>query len=180
MKSIAASLIALAMFAGAANAAPSSVFTDLGNSAPRSAFDQLADSAPVYRENLATRALDTAAQRAQEIRQHEAAFGVDPEVRQQRLGLRVLMTREDDRTLVLDERAAFANNNKADLFISLHANASVASVATGAEVFYLSLDGYSPEAQRVEMQEGAVLPSVSAPTCRKPFSSRNSSTVSMP
>jgi N-acetylmuramoyl-L-alanine amidase len=79
---------------------------------------------------------------------------------EQRLGLRVLMTREDDRTLVLDERAAFANNNKADLFISLHANASVASSATGAEVFYLSLDGYSPEARRVAMQEGAVLPSV--------------------
>jgi N-acetylmuramoyl-L-alanine amidase len=77
-----------------------------------------------------------------------------------RLGVRVLMTREDDRTVKRDERAAFANNNKADLFISMHANASVSRAPSGAEVFYLSLDGYSPEARRVAMREGAVLPTV--------------------
>lgn len=78
-----------------------------------------------------------------------------------RLGVRVLMTREDDRTVKRDERAAFANNNKADLFLSLHTNASVGRSAAGAEVYYLSLDGYSPEAQRLAMREGgAVLPTV--------------------
>ncbi len=77
-----------------------------------------------------------------------------------RLGVRVLLTREDDTTVELDARAAYANNNKADLFVSLHANASVGRAANGAEVFYLSLDGYSPEARRVAMREGAVLPSV--------------------
>ena len=41
-----------------------------------------------------------------------------------RLGVRVLLTRDDDRSVPLDERTAVANNNKADLFISLHANAS--------------------------------------------------------
>jgi N-acetylmuramoyl-L-alanine amidase len=76
-----------------------------------------------------------------------------------RLGVRALLTREDDRTVYLDERAAFANNNKADLFISLHLNASVSQKPSGAEVFFLSLDGYSPEAQRVAQREGAVLPS---------------------
>jgi N-acetylmuramoyl-L-alanine amidase len=75
-----------------------------------------------------------------------------------RLGVRALLTREDDRTVYLDERAAFANNNKADLFISLHLNASVSQKPAGAEVFFLSLDGYSPEAQRVAQREGAVLP----------------------
>ena len=75
-----------------------------------------------------------------------------------RLGVRALLTREDDRTVYLDERAAFANNNKADLFISLHLNASVSQKPSGAEVFFLSLDGYSPEAQRVAQREGAVLP----------------------
>ena len=75
-----------------------------------------------------------------------------------RLGVRALLTREDDRTVFLDERAAFANNNKADLFISLHLNASVSRSPAGAEVFYLSLDGYSPEAQRLAQREGAVLP----------------------
>ncbi len=42
-----------------------------------------------------------------------------------RLGVRVILTRDGDQTVGLDERAALANNNKADLFISLHANASV-------------------------------------------------------
>ena len=56
-----------------------------------------------------------------------------------RLGLRVVMTRDGDRTIRLDERAAIANNNKADLFISLHANASLRPAPSGAEVYYLSL-----------------------------------------
>jgi N-acetylmuramoyl-L-alanine amidase len=75
-----------------------------------------------------------------------------------RLGVRALLTREDDRTVYLDERAAFANNNKADLFVSLHLNASVSPKPSGAEVFFLSLDGYSPEARRVAQMEGAVVP----------------------
>jgi len=56
------------------------------------------------------------------------------------LGVRVVLTREGDETVPLDQRAAIANNHHADVFISLHANASVRSAATGAEVFYLSLD----------------------------------------
>ena len=44
-----------------------------------------------------------------------------------RLGIRVLLTRDDDRSVPVDERAAVANNNKADLFISLHANALVSA-----------------------------------------------------
>jgi N-acetylmuramoyl-L-alanine amidase len=79
-----------------------------------------------------------------------------------RLGIRVLLTRDDDRTLEPDERASYANNNKADLFVSLHANASVGRAAAGAEVFYLSLDGYSPEAQRLAMsEEGGAVPTMS-------------------
>jgi N-acetylmuramoyl-L-alanine amidase len=66
-----------------------------------------------------------------------------------RLGARVILTREGDDTVGLDERAAVANNNKADLFISLHANSSVRPSAAGAEVFYLSAADYGDEAQRV-------------------------------
>jgi N-acetylmuramoyl-L-alanine amidase len=66
-----------------------------------------------------------------------------------RLGLRVLLTRDDDRTLGLDERAALANNNRADLFISIHANAAVRAGMRGAEVYFLSLDRASREAQLV-------------------------------
>ena len=41
-----------------------------------------------------------------------------------RLGIRVLLTRDDNRDVSLNARAAIANSNKANLFISLHANAS--------------------------------------------------------
>jgi N-acetylmuramoyl-L-alanine amidase len=75
-----------------------------------------------------------------------------------RLGVRVILTRDADTTVELDERAAVANNNKADLFVSLHANASVRSSAFGAEVFYLSLEEYGDQAQRVAKGETEALP----------------------
>ncbi len=76
-----------------------------------------------------------------------------------RLGVRVLLTRDDDRVVPHDERASIANNNKADLFISLHANSSPSKSAKGAEVFYLSLDGLGSEARRmVEGPEARPVP----------------------
>jgi N-acetylmuramoyl-L-alanine amidase len=75
-----------------------------------------------------------------------------------RLGVRVILTRDADTTVGLDERAALANNNKADLFVSLHANASVRSSASGAEVFYLSLEEYGDQAQRAARGETEALP----------------------
>lgn len=67
---------------------------------------------------------------------------------EQRLGWRVILTRTADQTVDLDARAALANNNKADAFVSLHANASVRPAVMGAEVFYLSVDEYGDEAGR--------------------------------
>jgi N-acetylmuramoyl-L-alanine amidase len=75
-----------------------------------------------------------------------------------RLGARVLLTRDEDRTLPLDDRAAFANNNKADVFLSLHANASLRRTAAGAEVFSLSLGHADQEARRVAESEGVAMP----------------------
>jgi N-acetylmuramoyl-L-alanine amidase len=57
-----------------------------------------------------------------------------------RLGLRVLLTRDDDRNVPLDERTSMANNNKADLFISLHANASMRPPTTGLTIFCAAFD----------------------------------------
>jgi N-acetylmuramoyl-L-alanine amidase len=65
-----------------------------------------------------------------------------------RLGIRVLLTRDDDRNIPLDDRTALANNNKADLFISLHANASVRRSAAGATVFLAAFDDSDSEAAR--------------------------------
>jgi N-acetylmuramoyl-L-alanine amidase len=75
-----------------------------------------------------------------------------------RLGVRVILTRDADQTVGLDERAAVANNNKADLFISLHANASVRPAVSGAEVFYLSLEEYGDQAERVARGESEAVP----------------------
>ena len=60
-----------------------------------------------------------------------------------RLGLRVYLTRDDDRMLTLDERSAYANSQKADVFISIHANGALRPAIRGAEVFYLSA-GHGP------------------------------------
>ena len=56
------------------------------------------------------------------------------------LGVRVILTRDDDRVVGIDDRAAAANNGKADLLLSLHANGALSGSPSGAEVFYDRLD----------------------------------------
>ena len=58
---------------------------------------------------------------------------------QRHLGAEVIMTRRTDRFLTLEERTAIANTNNADLFISIHANASRNRAAQGFETYYLNL-----------------------------------------
>ena len=55
------------------------------------------------------------------------------------LGVKVVLTRSDDVDLALDDRAAIANQNRADLFVSLHLNSSFGRSARGAETYFLSL-----------------------------------------
>ena len=50
----------------------------------------------------------------------------------------VLLTREQDHYLPLESRTAFANQQSADLFISIHANAHRSKSKHGVETFYLS------------------------------------------
>jgi N-acetylmuramoyl-L-alanine amidase len=59
-----------------------------------------------------------------------------------RFGLRVLLTRDSDENTPLDRRTSLANNNKAELFISLHANAAVRPAVRGAQVISLSPEDY--------------------------------------
>ncbi|MDR3088602.1 MAG: N-acetylmuramoyl-L-alanine amidase [Desulfobulbaceae bacterium] len=73
---------------------------------------------------------------------------------EQELGCEVVLTREDDRFLGLEERTAFANTQGADLFLSLHLNAHSSSKADGFETYYLNLTT-SPEAMRVAALENA-------------------------
>jgi N-acetylmuramoyl-L-alanine amidase len=71
------------------------------------------------------------------------------------LGLQVFLTRERDVDLSLDDRTAVANNYKADLFVSIHANASRARAANGSEVYFLSYQAGDEEARRLAQLEGA-------------------------
>jgi len=70
------------------------------------------------------------------------------------LGMQVFLTRERDEAVDLDARTAVANNYKADLFISIHANASRARQAAGSEVYFLSYQAEDAETRRMVQAEG--------------------------
>jgi N-acetylmuramoyl-L-alanine amidase len=74
---------------------------------------------------------------------------------EQRLpGANVVYTRSDDVFIPLERRTEIANEAKADLFISIHANSSRNHSARGVETYYLNLKG-SPEAMDVAARENA-------------------------
>lgn len=74
---------------------------------------------------------------------------------QQRLpGAEVVYTRSDDAFIPLEERTNIANEAKADLFISIHANSSQDHAARGIETYYLNLKG-TAEAMEVAARENA-------------------------
>jgi N-acetylmuramoyl-L-alanine amidase len=80
---------------------------------------------------------------AQGAREKDLALSVARRVKgviEARLGIRVLLTREDDRDLPIDDRTAIANNNKADLFISLHADGSMRRTTAGASIVVAAFD----------------------------------------
>jgi N-acetylmuramoyl-L-alanine amidase len=77
-----------------------------------------------------------------------------------RLGLKVFLTREDDRTLSLDERSAFANNHRADVFLSIHANSAVRPALKGAEVYYLTVERADEEARKKADANSTTLPAL--------------------
>ena len=75
------------------------------------------------------------------------------------LGHQVFLTRDKDEDVPLDERAAIANNYKADVFLSVHANASRAKAVSGSEVYFLAYQASDDESRRVALAEGGeILP----------------------
>lgn len=72
------------------------------------------------------------------------------------LGVTVLMTRSDDRFVSLADRTKYANDNHADIFISIHTNASKTRSAKGLETYYLST-AITSEARAVEALENNVV-----------------------
>jgi N-acetylmuramoyl-L-alanine amidase len=72
-----------------------------------------------------------------------------------RLGAEVVYTRKNDTFIPLETRTAIANQQRADLFVSIHANSSDDPDARGVETYYLNFTS-SPEALEVAARENAV------------------------
>jgi N-acetylmuramoyl-L-alanine amidase len=72
-----------------------------------------------------------------------------------RLGAEVVYTRKDDTFIPLETRTAIANQQRADLFVSIHANSSDDPEARGVETYYLNFTS-SPDALEVAARENAV------------------------
>jgi len=73
---------------------------------------------------------------------------------QSRLGADVVYTRKDDTFIPLESRTSIANQEQADLFVSIHANSSRDADARGVETYYLNFTS-SPEALDVAARENA-------------------------
>jgi N-acetylmuramoyl-L-alanine amidase len=69
------------------------------------------------------------------------------------LAFQVVLTRDKDLDVSLDNRAATANNHQAELFISIHANSSLRRNAAGSETYFLSLNATDEEARRLAYLE---------------------------
>ena len=76
-------------------------------------------------------------------------------IHQRLSGAEVIYTREDDTFIPLENRTAMANQAKADLFISIHANSSRDHKARGVETYYLNFSG-SEDALEVASRENAL------------------------
>ncbi len=74
---------------------------------------------------------------------------------QQKLPVRVVLTHSEDANLPLDTRAAIANQNRADLFISIHLNSSLGAGAHGAETYFLSSQATDTRAASAARSENA-------------------------
>ena len=80
--------------------------------------------------------------------------------RLEKKGYRVYMTRDDDSFVKLPKRTEFANQKRADIFISIHANASpnkkVQNIFKGIEIYYLS-PAKTDRAKKAAEKENAVM-----------------------
>jgi N-acetylmuramoyl-L-alanine amidase len=72
-------------------------------------------------------------------------------------GFAVMLTRNGDRTLSLEERTAFAEGARGDVFVSIHVNAAPRSRVRGIETYYLDAN-HERHALRVAARESGVAP----------------------
>jgi N-acetylmuramoyl-L-alanine amidase len=91
------------------------------------------------------------------LREKDVTLRLARELRRRLLarGFRVVLTRDGDRTLSLEERTALAEGVGGDIFISLHVNASKRRSARGIETYYLD-KSHERHSQRVAARENGV------------------------
>lgn len=89
----------------------------------------------------------------------EAQLTLDVALRLEKLlardaGVEVVLTRRTDVYIPLEERTAIANRSNADLFLSIHANSSRNTAASGVETYFLSFAS-SPDAEAIAARENS-------------------------
>jgi N-acetylmuramoyl-L-alanine amidase len=85
----------------------------------------------------------------------DVALKLGKEIEEKLPGAEVIYTRKDDTFIPLEQRTAIANDAKADLFISVHANSSHDQAARGIETYYLNF-ATSEESMEVASRENAL------------------------
>ena len=94
--------------------------------------------------------------RSGDLREKDIVLDLGRQVRDRldAMGFEVVMTRDSDEFIPLEQRAFLANDANADLFVSIHVNAARSRRARGLETFYLSL-ATSADAAEVAARENA-------------------------
>ena len=85
----------------------------------------------------------------------DVALKLGKEIEEKLPGAEVIYTRKDDTFVPLEQRTQIANDAKADLFISVHANSSHDQAARGIETYYLNF-ATSAESMEVASRENAL------------------------
>jgi N-acetylmuramoyl-L-alanine amidase len=73
------------------------------------------------------------------------------------LGVKVVLSRDSDQFITLKDRTSFANRERADLFVSIHANAHRVVASEGVEVYFLSSEATDNAARQVAAAENSVV-----------------------
>src|SRR5437773_2471682 len=76
---------------------------------------------------------------------------------EERLGIKVRFTRDADHFVTLRDRTSFANRERADLFVSIHANAHRETATDGVETYFLSSEATDSAARQVAAAENGVV-----------------------
>ncbi len=94
------------------------------------------------------------------VKEKDVVLGISRKLAQrikERLKIRAVLTRTGDYFVPLEKRTRIANEREADVFISIHANASLNPDSRGFEVYFLSEEASDREAAAVARRENSVM-----------------------